>query len=111
MLAAIYKDESVNTVLMRVYRAAAVGPGTPAKAAEETSPGSPILITRCRRTDKPARADAGSNVKVPPVPASCESLPLSQASNNASPDSAAASQPPPDSSNGGSGEGGILGGG
>jgi hypothetical protein len=110
MLARIFDDESIDLVTLRVFRAAAVGANTPAKATEETSPGSPILVTQCRRAATATRAPAGSNVKVPPVPATCKAIPFSQGGNNANPGSAAAQQPPPASSNSG-GESGILGGG
>jgi len=109
MLAKIFEDESIDAVTLRVFRAGTVGANTPPKATEETSPGSPILITECKRTGTPKRADAGGNVKVPPVPADCRSLPLRQGPNQANPNSDAAQQRPPEDT--GSGDTGILGGG
>lgn len=104
MLAEIFADDEVDEVVMRVYRAGAVGRDTPAKANEETMPGSPILITECKRTGEPRRADAGDKAKVPPVPADCRSLPLSQGPNQANNDAPRENRDPQ-----GEGGTGILG--
>jgi hypothetical protein len=107
MIAGIFADESVNKLTLRVFRAASVGPKTPAKPTEETSPGSPILITECIRSDEKRRAQAGRQAKVPPVPAECRALPLSQGGNNANSDAPREEGDNPNAS----GEGGILDGG
>jgi hypothetical protein len=83
MLAAIFEDDAVDEVTLRVFRASTVGPNTPAKATEETLPGSPILITECVRIRRAQRAEAGQEARVPPVPAECRSVPLSQGANQA----------------------------
>ncbi len=107
MIAGIFADESVNKLTLRVFRAASVGPKTPAKPTEETTPGSPILITECIRSDEKRRAQAGRQAKVPPVPAECRALPLSQGGNNANSDAPREEEDNPNAS----GEGGILDGG
>lgn len=106
MLAGIFEDDSVDEVRLRVFRAAAVGPNTPAKANEETMPGAPILITECVRTGRAERAEAGKDASVPRVPADCRSVPLSQGGNQANSEA-----PGEGRGNSGAGGPGILDGG
>jgi hypothetical protein len=101
MLAGIFAEDSIDEVTLRVFRASSVGPNTPAKATEETMPGSPILITECARTGRAERADAGKDARVPRVPAECRSVPLSQGANQGN--SAAPREGRGNSANGGPG--------
>ena len=104
ILARIFEDDSIDEVTIKVYRGGTVGPGTPAKKNEETAPGTPILVTQCKRTGKSTRADAGEGAKVPAVPADCQAVPIPQGPNQAKSDA------PSERSQGeGDGGAGILG--
>lgn len=104
MLARIFADDSVDEVTIRVFRAATVGPNTPARPTEETAPGTPILITNCKRTSDNTRANAGEEADVPPVPADCRALPIPQGPARSRSDA-----PRDQQEEDGSGEAGILG--